>query len=86
MSSLKVLLLKYGRKRFFDGFEIGCRAFTVLSYEHWKLFCIDWRYGENVYSPALNRIYGIHRSIFRNFKVFCDDWRYGQAKTFICHI
>ena len=49
---------RFGQKNLFAGFKIGFTAVDVLFLEHWKLFCIDWRYGckdtgDNVYSPTL---------------------------------
>ena len=42
---LEVRLEKYGRKRFFEGFDIGCTAFAVLFIDHRRIFCADLRYG-----------------------------------------
>ena len=55
---LEVQLPRKGRKRLFAGFEIGFMAFAVLFLEHWRLFCVDRRYGcldtgEKIFSPFL---------------------------------
>ena len=44
-----------GEKCFFASFEIEFKALDVLFFEHWRLFCVNWKYGyqdngETVYS------------------------------------
>ena len=39
--TLKVRLQRYGRNRLFANFEMVFTAFTVLFFEHCKLFCVD---------------------------------------------
>ena len=47
----------YWRKWLFLGLYIRFTTFTVLFLEHWRLFCVEWRYGcqdtgEKVYMLA----------------------------------
>ena len=42
---IEVRLPRYGQKRLFTAFEIVLIAFAFVFLEHWKLFCVDWRYG-----------------------------------------
>ena len=55
---LEVWLLRYKQIIIFAGFEIGCKALSVLFLEHWMLFCVDLRYDcqhayKIFYLPAL---------------------------------
>ena len=63
-----VLLSKYEKKRCFGGFEIGFKAFVVLFWALWWLFCVNLTYrckdmGKKVAFPALIPILG-HLFIF----------------------
>ena len=54
---LEVRLPSYKRKHIFAGFAITLTTYASLFLEHWRLFCVDWRYvcqdiGENIYYPA----------------------------------
>ena len=42
---LEVPLAKCGWNRLFSGFKHGLEAFAVLFLEHWRLFCVNWKYG-----------------------------------------
>ena len=42
---LKLLMPRYWRKHLFAGIAIMFMTFTVLFLEHWRLFCVDLRYG-----------------------------------------
>ena len=58
LRQLEVRLPRIGQKRLFACVEIGFTAFAVIFLEHWRLFCVDWKYGcqdtgEKVYSPAM---------------------------------
>ena len=71
---LKVLLPRYGWNCLFYSFEIGLTAFAVVFLEHWRLFCVDLRYGcqdttKTVYFSALKLLYDICLSIFRTLEV-----------------
>ena len=71
---LEVRFPRYWEKLLFSVIKIGCMVLSVLLLEHWRFFCIDWKYGcQDTHKTFINRlwnqVYSIMRSIFRKLEV-----------------